>query len=428
MNILYLNNLQKVDLNSFITESINSKYTFLNTDENNRTISLYKLNYTIPTGCSFSYPNILLHSNKQLFLPIKEKTMSLNKFTIYEEKGMKYNFDINQLIYKNIKTFYTPVFFFNYNLDNYYHFLYDSLPNLYSYIFLKKHLPELKIILYYPEQKKKFCKFVYEFLELLDIQIDDIIIFDENTIYKNIYITTSYTHDFDSNLPPRKEIFELYQLLIKKALQLYSNNSIKLPTKIYISRRTWIHNKLDNIGTNYTTRRKLTNEDELVALLTSKGFTEIFTENLDTIQKINLFYNAKYIVGAIGGGISNSIFSNNDCKLIAIISPYFLDVNKRFIYSLNNTKLTLFNECSHVNNETYKKYMRVKIKNTNLIGEIIDFSDELLKINCSDGTNTGWNNDNEYKILTVKQNDIIKLDNGLNSPYRINIEKLENIL
>ena len=37
----------------------------------------------------------------------------------------------------------------------------------------------------------------------------------ENTLYKDLYISTSYTHDFDSNLPPRKEIFDFFYNMVE---------------------------------------------------------------------------------------------------------------------------------------------------------------------------------------------------------------------
>ena len=98
--------------------------------------------------------------------------------------------------------------------------------------------------------------------------------------------------------------------------------------KIYISRRTWINNNVtDNIGTNYTTRRKLMNEDDLVNKLKEDNFIEIFGENYSMTEKILLFYNAKVIIGAIGGTIANCVFANKETKIITIVSPEFLKIN-----------------------------------------------------------------------------------------------------
>ena len=41
----------------------------------------------------------------------------------------------------------TPVFFFIYNVENYYHFIYDTLPYLYYYFEVKKSVSNLKLLI-----------------------------------------------------------------------------------------------------------------------------------------------------------------------------------------------------------------------------------------------------------------------------------------
>ena len=433
-NINYLNSIEKISENIYektkkYQKAINSKIKYLDKDENNREIHIYKLEGVSCTGISLHYPNLLLYTDNKLYLPIREKTMSLNSNTIYENLDMKYDYlSTNESKYIRIVN-EENLFFFNYNTDNYYHFIYDSLPVLWSYIYLRKTLPDIKLLIYYPDQKKNFCEFVYEFLSLLDISKNDIVIADKIYYYSNLYVSTSYTHDIDSNLPPRKEVFELYSYITKKTLQY--DVTPNLPKNIYISRRTWKHNNFTNIGTNYTTRRELVNETALVDKLLENNYTEIFTEQLSTIEKIHMFNNADNVIGAIGGGIANIIFSKPTCNLLAIVSPYFLEINSRFKYcldyrqsNLNANKTIYFMNSSHVDNKSiFQKYMRVKIKNTQYIGEIIQIIADQLIINCTDGSNTGWNNDNEYKQMTVSFNNVEKLDNGLNSPFTINIDE-----
>jgi hypothetical protein len=271
----------------------------------------------------------------------------------------------------------------------------------------------------YPVGKEHFYKFVTEFLSILGITHDDIIIADENTLYKEILISTSYTHDFDSNLPPRNEIYEFYQEIVDKV----NIDTKDLPKKIYVSRRSWIHGDMSNIGTNYTTRRKLVNEDDLVEFLISKGYKEIFTETFTTEQKIALFKNAESVVGSIGGGVCNVLFSNPKCKLTTLVSPYFLDVNKRFIYSLNNVDLTLFSDAKNIETTYFKKYMRVKYGE--IIGEIVEIDGDDITITYSDTRLSGWNSENKYKTMTLKSQDCVRLDEGLNSSWEINLEKLK---
>jgi capsular polysaccharide biosynthesis protein len=402
--------------------SLKNNNNFINlyeTDENKREINIYKFINCSLTGHNLYYPNVLLKTKNKLILPLLERTMSLNSGTIYEKSYMKYDYIEKPLI--NI--YNEPVFFYIYNTDNYFHFLYDSLPYLISYLHLKNKIQNLKLLMQYPnEQKPDFYPFVLEFLEILNIFKNDIIIADEYTKYKEIYISNSYTHDIDSNLPPRQEIYKFYQDIFLLVKEKHDKNIIT-PKKIYVSRRTWIHNDFSNIGTNYTTRRKLVNEDELVEILKLKGYEEVFTEKLSTIEKIFYFANATHVVGAIGGGISNVLFSPKSTKLEALISPTFLDVNKRFKYSLDCVDVHYNINSKHVEEGEFKTYMRVKSKDGIIVGEIEKIYDNKLLVSYTDGSNTGWNSQNKYKQIELEMKDVEKLDNGLNSPWIIFMSK-----
>jgi hypothetical protein len=392
------------------------KTNLLSEDKNGREINLYELSDVLVTGQLICYPNTLLYdiNNNIVINPVNETTMSLK--TIKETKV----FNNQNKNFKNTEE--NTVFFYIYNFDNYYHFIYDSLPYLISYLHCRKTNKDIKLLMYYPNGKNYFYRFVTEFLELLDVHSGDIIIANDETLYKKMLVSTSYTHGINSNLPPREEIYDLYKMLVKKAKPELFNT----PKKIYISRRTWLHGDMSNIGTNYTTRRKLVNEDELVNYLVTKGYTEIFTENLTSIEKISIFANAESVVGSIGGGVCNVLFSNPKCELITIVSPYFLDINNRFIYSFKNVNTYYFKESENTEKNTFKKYMRVKCED--LVGEILEVTDDTIKISYSDTKVSGWNSELKYKTITKRKCDCNKLDDGLNSPWKINLKKLKKIL
>ena len=61
------------ELNSILTKKL-----FLPKDQNGREIFIYELTDVIFTGENLFYPNVLAYSFDNLYLPIKEKTMSLN--------------------------------------------------------------------------------------------------------------------------------------------------------------------------------------------------------------------------------------------------------------------------------------------------------------------------------------------------------------
>jgi hypothetical protein len=175
------------------------------------------------------------------------------------------------------------------------------------------------------------------------------------------------------------------------------------------------------------------NEDELVENLQKYNFIEIFAENLNSDEKIYLFSNAEKICGSIGGGMSNLLFSKKQIKSYVIVSPYFLDINYRFKYSLENTDIQYFDETEVFKepNSKYSFYVRVKIINRenehyNKIGEIINFIDNKYEIALSNNDVAGFNNQIEFKHILFDENDFDCLDNGLNSPYTFNYQKLIN--
>jgi len=104
-------------------------------DENQRNIGYSILKNVLITGRNHYYPNVLLYSDnnnlKLLYSPYDEKVMSLNKDSfydnnIYEDSKSIIKYDDSNIIIKD------EVFFFIYNFDNYYHFIYDTIPYLYT--------------------------------------------------------------------------------------------------------------------------------------------------------------------------------------------------------------------------------------------------------------------------------------------------------
>ena len=368
--------------------------------------SLYK--NVIITGRNNYYPNVLLFTDNKIICPYEEKTMSLNKETYY---------DNNQFTFKTELVEYSfllnePVFFFIYNFENYYHFIYDTLSYLYL---LKKYNFCNKILVNYPNKNmSRFFDFNMDIITKLNLEI---ILVKENIMYENLIVSSSLTHGGFSNNKPYEGVYEFFNTYFKPSLL------IPLKKRIYISRRTWINNNLSNIGTNYTTRRKMINEDLLVEELKKYNIEEVFTENLSLDEKINLFANAELVIGAIGGGMCNLLFSPKETKSIVIVTPYFLDINYRFKYSMDHTNITYFYDVN-----TYKQdnkiplYCRVIYKET--ICEISNYKDGLYQIKLSNNDVVGFNIDDNYNKIWLNENEFELLDNGLNSPYIVNIEKL----
>jgi hypothetical protein len=390
--------------------------TLFESDNNGREINIYKLHNVQFYENNIFYPNVILRSEKNDINPIKEMVLSLKEldFSLHNKSML-------EIKDRDSK----PYFFFIYNTDNYYHFVYDTLPYLITFFELKKEIPDLQLLMNYPNyQKFEHYKFVIEFLYILSINKDDITIVNPSIVYDNIYVSNSYTHDGKSNIKPRNEVYKFYNSIVNFITN--DNKKEKLPTKIYISRRTWINKDTSNIGTNYTTKRKLLNEDEIVDYLKTKGFVEVFTENLSTHEKILLFNNAEHVIGPIGGGLCNTLFSNKKTKLTVLNSPTFFDINYRFLFSFENVNYEILDISEHTEKSKIKKFMRVKFDNK--VGEVVDIDGDNITINYSDMDVAGWNNEIKFNEIEKKISEVQPIDNGLNSEWKINIKKLKNYI
>jgi len=391
-------------------KALHPKHKFLDADNNGRSISIYEIDNCEIISENLHYPNILLYNGVKIINPLDEKIMSLKDVNLVPEYRLSLS-DEKKIVN-------TPLFYFVYNYENYYHFVYDTLPYLISFFHLKKKLPNIKLLVNYPNNKENFYSFNLEFFKLFELKENDFIFVEKNTKYEKVYITESFTYGDDPNIEPRNEIYDFLKSLVKK-IKLIDGS----PKKIYVSRRSWIHNDLSNIGTNYTDRRKMINEDKLVEYLSSVGFVEVFTEKMSIEEKINLFRNVEVVVGPIGGGMCNVVFSPNTTKVIPIVSPTFLDVNQRFKFTFKNTETYYFNETTHTEDTFIKKFMRVKYKN--IVGEVCEIDGDNIKINYTDSLVSGWAKDNIYKNIVAPLNELTKLDNGLNSEWCVEINKFK---
>ena len=391
-------------------KALNNNYTLLDFDSRNT--GYYKLNNVSLTGRNTYYPNCLLYTDKILISPYDEKVMSLNKESFYDNNI----FELDEICFTQYEV--NPVFFFIYNVDNYYHFLYDTLPILLHYFELKEMYPNLILLVNTSHSTKSDLPlFVKQAFELLDISY---MYPKENTLYQTMFIGSSLTHGSKSNEPPSNLCYSIWN---RMSPDIYYST----PKKIYISRRSHLSKHPENIGTNYTQRRKCMNEDALVELLKSHGFIEIFCEDLSMSSKIHLFENATHIAGFIGGGMANCIFSKPETKVLCFETPTFLDVNARFIYSMNHTNVSYIQSCKHIDSGgKYTLYTRVKYNGNT--GEIENYKDGIYTVKMSSNDVAGFSQDFIMNTIDVKEEDLEPLDKGLNSPFICDLEKVSPYL
>jgi capsular polysaccharide biosynthesis protein len=83
-------------------------------------------------------------------------------------------------------------------------------------------------------------------------------------------------------------------------------------------------------------------------LLNDHGFVEVELEKYNIIDQINLFYNAQYVIGSHGAGLTNMLFANKDTKILELNNGFN---PKTYI------RLSKFSECSYkaINSDSFSK-------------------------------------------------------------------------
>lgn len=383
---------------------------------------LVALNNTEFAGRNLCYPNVLLSQPGELVSPYDERVMSLGKDLFYDPPEWEF-----KEVIAGRKT--GEYFFFCYNVDNYFHFVYDTLPILYHYYSLKSRFPSIKLLLQTGHPTVRiFPPFVLETLELLGLS-SDVELAEPDTVYETVFVGTSLTHGGFSNSPPSPEARDVWDRLRNAAVDIPCERS--LPEKFYISRRSWVHGQTENLGTNYTGRRRCLNEDHLVEELNKSGYTEVFLELYSMKDKIHLFQNAESVVGCSGGGMCNLLFVNKEARAFCIMTPQFLDVNYRFKFSMDQCSLTMVDACLVApGKEDISLYMRVKISDSRsdyygCIGEVEGFGEGgTFVVRLSGNDVAGFSQSFPMETHTFTRESFVPLDKGLNSPFYCDVDNV----
>lgn len=245
-------------------------------------------------------------------------------------------------------TFYEPVYYFRYHVNNYLHFIRDTLPYLGNYLHIKKKYTDTKLLIPITSKDYVLHPFFFDILKQLNIEESDLLIWDiskvKQTLFKKFIFTDMSVmyKQFGEYLLDKHGLFNsVYNCITnkgKKFNQMYQKLDY---SNIYLSRRTWTKNEdhCKKVGQDNTMIRKLENEDELVYLLKKYGFIEIFAEDYEICEKIGLFNNTKNIFTTYSAGLATGIFTN-DCHY-TIFNSLSISIDKGFVGLLaKNNKVT----------------------------------------------------------------------------------------
>ena len=185
---------------------------------------------------------------------------------------------------------------------NYGHWLVEGLPRL-ALVEERFQLSDLGFIV---SAHHGAMQEVYEdSLALFGIRRDQIVELGRESVAVDrlIYPTPMTQHAW--HIAPRC-VSLLEQLAVRVRAEVHGHE------RIYVSR-------------NRTSRRRLVNEDEIVAVVRQLGFVVVEPEFLTLYQQIGLFRNARVVVGNYGAALTNVAFATGRPTLFALTTPYMQD-------------------------------------------------------------------------------------------------------
>jgi capsular polysaccharide biosynthesis protein len=187
--------------------------------------------------------------------------------------------------------------------ENYFHFLFDIIAKL---AICQQKIPLNKINNFYVHgdiewQNKIFALFGINKKQLINSKIYRHIKIDKLIAITHPWYHKGYVQNEITNIPDWI-IFWLREKFLNLSKKFDCND------KIFIDRS---ESKFKHC--------QLINNNQVIAFLESKGFTSYKIGELDFLEQVYLFNNAKIIIGPHGAAFSNIIFSKPKTEIIEII-------------------------------------------------------------------------------------------------------------
>lgn len=311
---------------------------------------------------------------------IKDNNINSYKSFLLDENKViiRHNFE-------NYKFINFPVFYFKYHVNNYLHFILDTIPYITFYIELKKKYDNLKLFIPMNNEYKLYS-FFYDILNELGITEDDmflpssgiynmifskLIVVEPTEIFKNNWNLISSGVKINKVFLINDFTYKIYQDIINK-----TNKFKNIKGKYYYLSRKCKNITKEDIGQNNLNKRICTNEDELINLLKKFNIEVIHAEDYKFMEKINKFNQAEYIFTTYTAGLATAFFTTN-VKWIVFNAPSIAVDWLTILINKNNyvKGYDLFDlerkELERINHISLKKNQNWKI-NINKVKKILD--------------------------------------------------------
>ncbi|TAG96965.1 MAG: glycosyltransferase family 61 protein [Oscillatoriales cyanobacterium] len=231
------------------------------------------------------------------YVHIGTGTICTKDFEVVVDSGMEYRLTIfrwRQGYLHRLKLLWAKpipdlsVHIFSLSAENFWHFLYDSLPRIYSTIIAR---PTQKLTVLVPNSLSTTHR---ELLEcVLPANFNLIYIQTGTWVRVERLVMPSFVSRMENGFLP-SPYYEYLRNCVFNKLDL---SPIEKPTeRIYISRANAKH-------------RRVLNEDQVIKYLAKFGFKTVFLEDMSFREQVDLFIRAEIIVAPHGAGLGTTIFS-----------------------------------------------------------------------------------------------------------------------
>lgn len=190
--------------------------------------------------------------------------------------------------------------------DNYYHFVYDLLPN---FLVIKSSLHADDWIIV----GKKVIQIGREILTSLEPRSN--FVFSHKNIIRPQRLYVPYYETQRSSNP---DLFTLDLLRVEFKNLVCSNSNLRQDYYLFRGKRQG---------------RNITNEQLIAKILADKGFLVVDLENKPFTEQLNIFFNARSIISIHGAGLTNIFICEKSTRIIEIFP---LGFNGEFFKSISN--------------------------------------------------------------------------------------------
>jgi hypothetical protein len=192
---------------------------------------------------------------------------------------------------------------FHSSQDSYFHWLTDVLPTLEAIrAFELRSGSRVRFIVSRP-----LAEWQRESLALMGVHDDDIYCWNGTSAIVKQLVVPSVRTDGWTCLPSIAGLRWVRDQMMTGALASeQENESGAGPSHIYLKR---------------SGRRRMANEDEVIALMASRGIVAVDPEAMTVAEQIRLFRGARLIVSSHGAGLTNMIFSDH-ARVIELFGPW----------------------------------------------------------------------------------------------------------